>query len=58
MGLLDHKTTSKLFGLVFGEQVDKKVSLFHDSFNPQAAISLTKIYSNVLMIAKDSGKVF
>ena len=32
--LLDYKTTSRIFGLVFGEQVDKKVTIFEDEFNP------------------------
>jgi len=32
--ILDYKTTSKLFGTVFGEKVGKKHSIFEDSFNP------------------------
>ena len=51
--ILDFKTTSKLFGTVFGETVDKKHSIFEDSFNPQAAIALTKIYSTILMISRN-----
>ena len=50
--ILDFKTTSKIFGHVFGEQVNSKHSIFEDFFNPQAAISLTKIYSTILMIAR------
>jgi len=52
--MLDFKTTSKVFGLVFGEQVNKKVSIFHDSFNPQAAVALNKVFASVLMTCKDS----
>ena len=50
--ILDFNTTSKIFGHVFGEQVNSKHSIFEDFFNPQAAISLTKIYSTILMIAR------
>ena len=32
--ILDFKTTSKLFGTIFGERVDKKHSIFEDTFNP------------------------
>jgi hypothetical protein len=32
--LLDYKTTSKLFGQIFGEKVDSKHSIFEDQFNP------------------------
>ena len=32
--ILDFKTTSKIFGHIFGETVDKKHSIFEDSFNP------------------------
>lgn len=32
--ILDFKTTSKLFGTIFGERVDKRHSIFEDSFNP------------------------
>ena len=52
--ILDYKTTSKLFGHVFGESVNSKHSIFEDHFNPQAAISLTKVYSTILMIARQS----
>ena len=52
--ILEFKTTSKIFGHVFGETVNKKHSIFEDSFNPQAAISLTKVYSTILMISKSS----
>jgi hypothetical protein len=50
--ILDYKTTSKIFGHVFGENIHSKHSIFEDFFNPQAAISLTKIYSTILMIAR------
>ena len=51
--ILDFKTTSKLFGTVFGERADKeKHSIFEDTFNPQAAISITKIYSTILLISR------
>jgi len=33
-GFLDYKFTQNLFGLVFLESYDKKVSVFEDSFNP------------------------
>jgi len=32
--------------------------VFEDSFNPQAAICITKIYSTILMISRHSPKVF
>jgi len=32
--ILDYKTTSKIFGQVFGEQVNSKHSIFEDQFNP------------------------
>jgi hypothetical protein len=54
----DFKTTSKIFSHVFGESVQNKHSIFEDSFNPQAAISLTKIYSTIMMISRHSYKVF
>jgi len=56
--ILDFKTTSKIFGHVFGEAVNKKHSIFEDYFNPQAAIALTKTYSTLLMTSKQSLKVF
>ena len=57
--ILDYKTTSKLFGTVFGERADKeKHSIFEDTFNPQAAISLTKIYSTILITAHKDPHVF
>ena len=56
--ILDFKTTSKIFGLIFGESVKSKHSIFDDAFNPQAAISLTKIYSTILMISRQSQRVF
>lgn len=55
---MDFKTTSKLFGTIFGEQVDKKHSIFEDSFNPQAAIAITKVYSKILLISRQSPEVF
>lgn len=56
--ILDFKTTSKLFGTIFGERVDKQHSIFEDSFNPQAAIAITKVYSNILIISRQSPEVF
>lgn len=56
--ILDFKTTSKLFGTIFGERVDKKHSIFEDSFNPQAAIAISKVYSCVLLISRQSPDVF
>lgn len=56
--ILDFKTTSKLFGTIFGERVDKKHSIFEDTFNPQAAIAITKIYSTILLISSKSPDVF
>lgn len=50
--ILDFKTTSKIFGHVFGETVTSKHSIFDDQFNLEAAISLTKVYSTILMLAK------
>ena len=47
--LLDFKSTSKLFGVVFGENLKTKHSIFDDHFNPQAVIALTKVYSTILM---------
>ena len=32
--------------------------MFDDAFNPQAAISLTKIYTKILLNSKNSSKVF
>ena len=54
----DFKTTSRIFGLVFGESVKSKHSIFEDSFNPQAAITLTKIYSTIMMICRHSQRAF
>lgn len=57
--ILDFRTTSKVFGLVFGESIKSKHSIFEDEFNPQAAISLTKVYSSILMTcSKSSPRVF
>lgn len=56
--ILDFKTTSVLFGAVFGEKYDKKKSIFDDSFNPQAAIAITKIYSTILLISRQSPQIF
>jgi len=32
--ILDFKTTSKIFGHIFGENVNNKHSIFDDYFNP------------------------
>ena len=56
--ILDFKTTSKLFGTIFGERVDKRHSIFEDTFNPQAAIAITKVYSTILLISSKSPDVF
>jgi hypothetical protein len=55
--ILEFDTTSKLFGTVFGERISLKTqkhSIFEDTFNPQAAASLAKIYTTILMISKQA----
>jgi hypothetical protein len=49
---MDFKTTNKVFGFIFGEKFDKKVSIFEDQFNPQAAIAVTMIYSTIIMTSR------
>ena len=50
--IMDFKTTNKVFGTIFGEKLDKKVSIFEDQFNPQAAIAITMIYSTIIMTSR------
>ena len=44
--------TSNLFGIVFGQSQDPKAAIFGPTFNPQAAICLTKVYSTFLMLTR------
>ena len=46
--LMDFKNTQKIFYFVFGP------TLAHDSFNPECAMALIKIYSQILMICKSA----
>ena len=50
--LMEYKTTQSIFGQIFGETLDRKMSIFDDKFNPQAAICITSVYSSVLVATK------
>lgn len=55
---MDYKTTQNIFGQIFGEQMDRKISIFDDKFNPQAAICITSVYSSILVATKNQPSVF
>jgi hypothetical protein len=50
--LMEYRTTQQVFGQIFGETYDRKMSIFDDSFSPQAAICLTNVYCSVLVATK------
>jgi len=56
--LMDYKTTQSIFGQIFGETIDRKISIFDDKFSPQAAVCVTSVFSSILVATKSQPSTF